>query len=290
MKRIDIAEEIKKGNCRFETTPVIHKERGVKVLFHVSRDAVQCQNERGEWIRPMVTGREQQRAADLLGGILPTPKMVDLVYANANSLVPPVTQLPNRSTRQMGITALGTERDHSMAIDRHLARIAPGVKGLGLISTVGKSWVIGEVYDDSQDPKTENYAKRFPYGRDTAVNYGWNHIASTPYSAEYRKGGHVWQPEAGKHNDDHEDPSQTKRYYSSLGSLFTGKAGQIEDDPETWESVQLVDLLRSDEFAFILSSDGPLIHTRLVNVEVEPSALHLPLTEITAGPDTDRSS
>jgi hypothetical protein len=109
-----------------------------------------------DWVRIALTAQGAQRVADALGVLVPTDKIVDLAHAQANVRLTPHIQPVVTATLE-GI--LQAHRDIE----------AERAGREGLISTIGKDWVLSnDLFPDAQG----RIAHRF--GRDGAVNYGWH--------------------------------------------------------------------------------------------------------------------
>lgn len=127
-------------------------------------------------VRVSVTAQEAQQVADLVGGVLPTPRIEDLIWQRAAVRIPP---FPGDVTRR-------TAAQHSADIDRAIAGRP------GMVATVGKSWCLSNKLSSA-----------------VAMNYGW-HGGSTGPSVSL-PGVRVWQTPGTRHNPRHRDYSQTLR-------------------------------------------------------------------------------
>lgn len=111
--------------------------------FNVFADALKL-----EGVRVNVSAETEQKIADAMGCLLLTPKLADLLWAQAAVRVAPRPRPITATTKAMV--------EHSFDIDKQLQ--GNPTEGL-LIQTVGKHWVIDELL--AQKPNR-------------AMNYGWH--------------------------------------------------------------------------------------------------------------------
>lgn len=151
-------------------------------------------------IRVAVTAQEAQEVADVLGALLPTPRIEDLTWQQAEVRIEP----------HPGDVVRKTAAQHSAEIDRDLGGRT------GLVVTVGKSWVL---------------TNSLRAGR--AANYGW-HGTAAPYPSVSIPGIKVWQPVGTEHNAAHRDYSQTLRLVRRACEVDGKDAdlGAVLQDPE----------------------------------------------------------
>jgi hypothetical protein len=109
-----------------------------------------------------------QQVADALKCSLLTPKLLDMMYAQASVILPPFPLgTVNMMTTQRFV-------DHSKMIDAALAKA--GYNGQGIVQTVGKPWMLD---NDLLDAAHAGHSE----------NYGW-HVNSS-----------MWEPEDPNHWD-----------------------------------------------------------------------------------------
>jgi hypothetical protein len=204
---MNVIEQLKAGQAVFEWAPLVSEYDGYKLLMAVTRDAIKFPmtvtgagdvEPETRLVRRMVNALETQQAADFLFCMMLTPKLEDLIYQQATVRLEPITQIDGN------ICAVSTDVRHSELIDKALV----GKDNGGIVSTVGKSWVLSNYLASPTQLK---------YGARTACNYGWlgktaGHLAVTP-------GLNAWQPPVYQHNDEHKDPSQTLRLVYGAGVL-----------------------------------------------------------------------
>lgn len=162
-------------------------------------------------VRVAVSAREAQEVADVLDALLTTPKVEDLIWMRAEVRLEPH---PGDVVKKKPI-------DHSREIDRDLG------DRVGLVATVGKSWVLSNRLKDG-----------------TAANYGW-HGTGAKYPSQTIPGIKVWQPLGFAHNPEHRDYSQTLRLMRRACE-HNGRQADLRD------------ILRDPELAPHLSHEGPL--------------------------------
>lgn len=188
-------------------------------IFYVASDALQL-GDGDDRIRVNTTHTSAQRIADILGLALPTTKLCDLIHQQATVLIEPCYMPADEFmayTNRMVV--------HSKQID---ARIAGRQ---GLISTVGKDWIL-----------TNKLLGR----QDRAANYGW-HVAQ----GQFKGPGNlpVLQPLSIFHNRYYVDYSQTLRFVNRWATV-------------NGQNMLLEDLLQDPKLATLASDEGPLSVSR----------------------------
>ncbi|EYF01390.1 hypothetical protein [Chondromyces apiculatus] len=159
---------------------VVSKHKEHELVLFVSADALRVGDEQGS-VRVSVSARTAQRIADLLGCVLPTTKVCDLIWEQAAVKLKPCIQKPDGA---MGYT--------SRMIQHHTKVEAAYAGRQGLIENVGKHWVL---------------TNRLAGTRNVSANYGWYDEA-----APRKFGAHkMWQTLGLAHNLDHVDYSQVMR-------------------------------------------------------------------------------
>lgn len=196
---------------------------GTDLRISVFEDALMV-----DGVRVGLSARTSQTIADMVGGILCTPKMADIIFAARQRTAVPHPQPISASTETM--------ETHSKAITADLAKSG----GSGLASTVGKFWCLSN--------------------RNTAslcINYGWHVMATGSWGGikvtpcvSLLPGISVIQNAALAHNYDHLDYSQTL-VLAHQDCMVNG------------QSRKLADVLQDPRLAKFLSHEGPLQQTRL---------------------------
>jgi hypothetical protein len=160
-----------------------------------------------EDVRVNVSATLEQQIADVVGGMLMTGKVADLVYSQAQLRVGPYPQPITTSTKAM--------IEHSEKISAAVSALTPlGESCMGkLVSSAGKDWILD---------------KKLEYSTGRACNYGW-HFVGTSYQGikgypcvtlakdeTTQKPIYVIQPNATAHDPHHTDYSQTCRLMSQF--------------------------------------------------------------------------
>jgi len=177
-----IEEQVFFGNFDAKWVEITSNVEGVEVRLLVMDDALKV-----DGVRINVSATGEQRLADIFGASLPTPKVVDMMYASATRRISPSPQQISSTVEAM--------IKHSQKIDTML------VNGTGLAATVGKHWVL--------DAKLTVESSR-------ACNYGWHFIGTafqgikgySPVSRAAGPGVSVIQQNGTAHDRLHSDYSQ----------------------------------------------------------------------------------
>lgn len=233
----DIFERTRLGEADFRW---VELPVGSRLVLRVMPDALQL-----DGVRVPVSAFNQQQIADLVGGLLPTPLIVDLIWRARVHTVTPHTISYDWWEHHMweAVEQAHTAIEAQLPADRD-----PGE----IVSTVGKSWCLSRLLD--QHP-----------GK--AVNYGWP-STHAPYRA-VSGSTPVWQPPSTKHCDHEWDYSQTCQLVSR-DCLVDGSARDLRD------------VLRDPELAPLVSHEGPLRTLRQPDVPEITGAIVLPTQEIRA--------
>lgn len=181
-------------------------------------------------VRLPVTANEMQQVADLLGSMMLTPKVLDLVWQQAPRQFDPVINVSGQIVAMCDIHVV------HQAIEQKIA--AEGGDPRSIVASVGKYWVLSNRIVTT--PK---------FGKQTACNYGW-HSSGGQYPA-VTKGLKVWQAEGTQHNDLHMDPSQVIRLMYQWAWLL--RAGS-----HVWEQVHLHDIAADPDLCGLINHDGVL--------------------------------
>ena len=209
-----------------------------RLVLRVMPDALKL-----DGLRVPVSARTAQQAADLLGAMLPTALVEDLVWRAAKVRVRPI---PQRSDWWSAHMWEAVEQAHQDIQEQLPADVASDA----LVATVGKSWVL----------TNELLAHE---GR--AANYGWHHTGAGFRAVSGSVP--VWQPLSTAHNVDHWDYSQTLRLVSR-DCLVDGAPRDLRD------------VLQDPELAGQVSHEGPLRVLRQPGVEEITGSVVLPEQEI----------
>ena len=141
------------GRATYDLAEVVSTHDGRTAHFQVFADALKV-----DGVRINVSAQTEQKIADVLGFMLMTPKLADLVWLQKSTkLLPHPRQITSATDAMIG---------HSSLIDADLAKLGnPG----GIVCTVGKHWVI--------DNDLALHAGR-------AENYGWHFDGNIGISPE----------------------------------------------------------------------------------------------------------
>ena len=274
--QVDVVQLVRHGKARYEWHWVTSSQDDIRLRIAVLRDAMKFDGmPRLDWFREPVTdgaednkvydgvrlpasADELQQIADLIGGMLLTPRVVDLIWlqaglkfdANVNS-GPPDYEI----AAECDVTLI-----HEL-IEADIEKLG-GDEGDKLVSCVGKYWVlVGEL---EQIGKVK--------GDWASCNYGW--FAKAASGPGLTPGTQCWQRPGYKHNKLHLDPSQTIR-------LMWKQAELSYDEGETWEDVALADVAADDELAPLLTHDKKtLSYLRQKGVEEQPAGGHIVLPPV----------
>jgi len=185
-----ILDAVKQGRAEVRWAFVRSSYQGHEGEFRVFGDALKV-----DGVRVNLTPGGQQRVADVMGCMLLTLKLADLIWAQRQATIPP---FPMSQTRH-DIEIMGSVQrmvEHSRKIDAAIAMLPAAPEGI--VSSVGKHWVI----DDEL---------LLPSHKGLAENYGWHNPTSGPRCATPAGGNgcHVIQDPGWRHNLGHTDYSQT---------------------------------------------------------------------------------
>jgi hypothetical protein len=189
MKQPAILEAVQRGRGVYEWVPL---ELG-RIRVFVFADALKI-----DMVRVPVTAATEQQIADMLGGMLLTPKLVDLIYQRAKwrpgpHLLPPTADWP-------------TIQNRSRVIDAEFPELQP----TDLIAPVGKDWVLSSKISTTR-----------------AANYGL-HAKGARYASATLPGTLVWQSVGHAHNQHHTDWSQLCRLVRRR-CLLDGREADLRD-------------------------------------------------------------
>ena len=240
-----------------EWKPVRSEIKGHQATIYVAPDTLRfgvpgpnANPDDWDWVRLAVTPTTAQRIADQLGVLMPTDKILDLVHAQADVRLTPHFQDPVTATT-------GTMLTHHAAIEAERAGRD------GLLSTLGKDWILGnELF-----PPRPGALPPHRFGYDGAINYGW-HIDATPenlaaiahhqsyprepYGGPYmgQPGIVLWQTKGYRHNRGHVDDSQWVPRFVHPWMEVDG------------ERRRTADVMQSPTLSGLVSYEGPLRGTR----------------------------
>lgn len=276
MARIDVVQQVREGKAHFEWAELVSEYNGHKLHLSVLRDAMKfdqvpaltwdwktvtdawATDELFDGVRLPATAHELQEIADLIGGLLLTPKIIDLIWLSASIKFDSrinTPKYPGAPGSQRNIVAVSHIHVVHQEIERAI-ELAGGDDGVSIISCVGKYWCliqqltnIGMVQGD--------------WG---ACNYGW--FAKTASGPGLTPGTSCWQRPGYQHNKQHWDPSQTIRLMYQRGLLVRPDGSE--------EDVLLTDIAQDHNLCGLLTHDRkPLTYLRQKGVEqLDPLPTH----------------
>lgn len=206
--------------------PILSTYNEHKAEFQVFADALKM-----DGVRINVTAEVQQQVADLLDCTLLTPKLADLIWDQREVTLTP---FPRGNTNGMSTTQAMV--DHSKKIDDALAKLG---NPSGLISTVGKHWLIDN--DLLAKPgKAENYGWHFSGSSYQGIKGEANATLMKDANGMFIRliQGRGWQ-----HDMHHADYSQT--------CVLVNRACVVDD-----QIVDILDVLQNPELAGLASHQG----------------------------------
>lgn len=276
--QIDVVQLVRDGSARYEWHWITSARDELRLRIAVTRDAMRFDNIPAlNWHREVVddnfrfngvrlpaSAEELQQIADLVGAMLLTPRVIDLIWLQAgirfNAVVnsgPPEHTI----VADMGVT------DLAHIIDGHIINLGGSLDDneTRLVDSVGKFWCLINGLGIDADKKL--------YGRNTACNYGWC-STETP-KAGLTPGVTCWQRPGFKHPKTHLDPSQTIR-------LMYRRAELSRDEGQTWEGISLLEVAQDATLAKLVTHDEkPLKELRLLEVPELPLGGHIVVPPVT---------
>jgi hypothetical protein len=252
---IDVVQLVREGKGYFEWAEVTSTFGDLKLKISVFRDAMKFDGQPAmTWHRDPIIGdtrifdgvrlpasaRELQQIADLLGCMLLTPKVIDLLWLQAGIKFDSIVNVHGVIVATTNITDL---HEH---IEAQVAKVG-GDSGSKLVDSVGKYWCL------INDLCTIGIVS----GEDGACNYGWPaKVASGP---GITPGVQVWQRPGFKHNLSHFDPSQTIRLMHPMATLVRADGAE--------EQVDLRVIANDPKLAPLFTHQGTLTYLRQKGVE-----------------------
>lgn len=174
------------GKADFSFVDLTVQEGGHTAVFQVFGDALKI-----DGVRINVSAELEQKIADVLGCMLLTPRLADLIWSERDCTLAPHPRLITSATDAM----IG----HSQQIDADLAKLTTQSK---LIATVGKHWVVANELLQHAG-RAENYGWHYAPG-------GWTGPSETSCSKDPKTGQyiHMIQGAGWAHDMHHVDYSQ----------------------------------------------------------------------------------
>lgn len=227
-----IDEAVANGEKLIRWVPITNAAKGPSgklhtITFYVPSNALKVQG-----FRPGAGARLVQKIADSFGGVMLTPRMLDLMFEQATHVIGPIGRYD--PTRMMTVPWM---RSYSQAVDQ--AALAIGYDGTkGLLMTDGKPFVLANVASAAH-----------------GANYGW-HVKGS-YQAPYpvtpkalqKFPYHVIQDLGTYHGLNQDD-------YASV-ILFAHRYSIVDGQPK-----DLYEVYQDPELAPLVSHEGPLHFVR----------------------------
>lgn len=235
---MDILAAIRDGKAHVEWADLVSEHNGHRLVMRVFRDAMKF-----DGIRQPVTAKQMQQIADLTHCMMPTPKILDLVWIQAGQegiQFDPVINHKGKIVANLTPEIVSPLID--IEIEKHLDK--PGK----LIASVGKYWVLSNRLAKWQS---------LTYGKSNSCNYGW-HSSKGLYPA-VTPGLKCWQSMGFRHNDIHVDPSQVIRLVSRQ-AMLTRSGSSVP------EEVDLHMIAGDAHLAPLINHDGVLSYLRQMSV------------------------
>lgn len=215
----------------------VKDKTGNELVFYTMRDALKI-----DGVRMSVSAKEMQQIADVLGAMLPTPLMTDLIWEAASKKITPKTEPQAVQSGTMAYTSVMIS--NSERIDA-----AIGGDTSALVADVGKYWVL------------TNGLLKTHRGMGVGVvacNYGW-HFEGESFGGlrgelAVSLRSRVLQGMGYAHDISHSDYSQNCRLVSAFAT-FNG------------QKIYLRDIIYSPDYAHMISHEGPLQLDRQPGVE-----------------------
>lgn len=196
-------EAISSGVLLVEWSPISSTWKDHVATFQVSTDAAFCLLDSGERFRPQFSAKMAQEAAELVGGMMPTTKILDLRHLASNQLnAILLTAGPDMSSTTYS-------KNYNQKLEAKRANYE------GIVSDAGKPWI-----NDNQLANSNG-----------ACLYGF-FDKSAPFTNSI--GLKLWQQVGTKHNNQHQDYSSTLILMSIVCEV-DGDSMMVEDiarDPE----------------------------------------------------------
>lgn len=260
---MDVVQLVKDGKAKFEWSEIVSEHNGHKLHIKVFRDALKFDdvpamtwnmnvidpNQTYDGVRLPTSAYQLQQIADLLGCMLMTTKVIDMIWLQAGIKFNAVINVNGGIVATSHIHLLHNKIEDQFTDD-----------GTSLISCVGKYWCLTNTLN--------NGGLRF--GSSTACNYGWmDNNGSGPCISP---GTQCWQRPGFQHNHQHHDPSQTIR-------LMHRKANLVKPNG-TEEEIDLHDIADDPQLAPLMTTEGSLTYLRQKNVpELDPIDIYDPTPE-----------
>ena len=210
-----LLDYVRNGDVTWDWVPVTVQNDSHVLVMQVQRDGMKL-----EGVRLAMSARLSQQVADLLGAVMPTPKMCDEIYRAAGRKLPPKPHFQWVQSNSM--QTIQHLKDQSALLDDAISEYG------GLVADIGKYWVI--MNSLVVRPSGSKPAGTF------AINYGW-HVDANPWQGTHvdpavtfpeQPGAYVVQSPGSAHSPDEADYSQLQRLVQFACTL-DGNPADIRD-------------------------------------------------------------
>ena len=253
---IDVVKLVNEHKCIYDWADVISSYNGYTLKIRVLKDAMKFNGIPAiDWklkpinssltyngVRLPATAHQLQQIADKLSCMLLTPKVIDMIWLQADLQFDCITVVNSSIVANANITSV-----HE-AIESKIIKNG-GDNNKKLISCVGKYWCL------INDLGYKGYIA----GDHVACNYGW--FSSTASGPGITPGTVCWQRPGFKHNKQHFDPSQTIRLMHRM-AVLTKPNGEEE-------AADLHDIAGDEVLSNLIHHQGKLTYLRQKGVPEE---------------------
>lgn len=263
---MDVVKLVEKGLGNFEYHTIYSTYKDYTLKIKVFRDAMKFDAVPGmkfnrtpngkaktyDGVRLPASAYELQEIADLLNCMLLTPKVIDLIWLQAELKFDAIINIKGQ------IVAISNIEDVHEAIENKIKSLG-GDDGTKLVSCVGKYWCLTN--------QLQYYGML--HGAWTCCNYGWCAVrASGP---GILPGVQCWQRPGYRHGGTHLDPSQTIRLMHKIGILEKPDGNKEKVNlQEIAQDSKLFNLITHGEPLKYLRQKGPELKSPLISLDLNP--------------------
>lgn len=210
-----LLQYVKDGHVSWDWVSVTVSNASHTLTFQVQRDGMKL-----EGVRLAMSANLSQQVADVIGAVMPTPKIADLVYRAAGLKLPPKPHGEWVQTNTM--QTIAHLKEQSAILDGMIGEYG------GLVADIGKLWVI-------MNSLVVRPAGAKPAGS-FAINYGW-HVDTSPWGGIHAEravtypeqpGAYVIQGPGSAHTPYEADYSQLE-WLVQLACTLDGQPADIRD-------------------------------------------------------------
>lgn len=233
-QHLDVVAMLRAGQARYGWSYVQSEYKGHRLSIAVLSDAMMFDHVPScDWSRKVMSSddffhgvrlpampKELQQIADLLCGMLMTPRVIDLIWLQAEIKFDAIVNNGKSPPAFKIVADMDVCSSHPDSLHQRIAaavKAAGGPRDGALVSCVGKYWCLVNELNQGG----------LLYGDQTACNYGWCSSQASRFG--FTPGVKLWQRPGFKHNINQIDPSQTIRVMFRDGLLL--RAGSSEEEP-----------------------------------------------------------